>query len=124
MLSTIYLSLGAFSTGAVASDAAGAISLVFACSFYVYSTCFHIHNQPAPTWTHVSCVNKIAYPTSWQQLRRSPNPKSNLIHKPTCGSPKTATPTQRLKEQSVPVLRAIVFPDYPLSRLRRCLVWR
>ncbi len=60
-------------------------------------TCFHIHTAAASTWTHVSHVEKNAYPTPKQAHKTVAVAKRNVLLLQSCGNSKTATPTQREK---------------------------
>jgi hypothetical protein len=55
-----------------------------------------------PCW----CVEKSAYATSFQDLKKVAKAKQNLTLKQSCGSHKTAAPTQRKKNKA---LREVTF---------------
>jgi hypothetical protein len=62
-------------------------------------TCFHIHTETDSTWSHAGGVEKNAYPTPQQTQKNIAATKSNCIQLQSCGTLKTANPTQRIKRK-------------------------
>jgi hypothetical protein len=59
----------------------------------------YTHNQPNPTYLHVSLVKKNNFPTTKQTQKTTTKTKQTMIHKQSCGSLKTHTPTQRKNQK-------------------------
>jgi hypothetical protein len=70
---------------------------VFLGAGHVYSTCFHTHTLAASTWSNAGHVEKNAYPTPKQKKKTIVKAERKHPLKPSCGTPQTATPTQREK---------------------------